>query len=152
MSLRKHTIGTFARIALADGSFAYARLLESPYAAFYNYRTTGPDSDLDRIASNPILFRIAVRHLALDAWELIGRRALEEHLTQPVVQFMQDIGNFRRCTIFDTTGYEKAAEPQECVGLERAAVWERNGVERRLLDAFLGQPNAETERQKVRLR
>ena len=152
MSLRKHTIGTFARIALADGSFAYARLLVSPYAAFYNYRTTSPDSDLDRIASNPILFRIAVRHLALDAWELIGRRALEEQLTEPVVQFMQDIGNFRRCTIFDTTGYEKAAEPQECVGLERAAVWERNGVERRLLDAFLGQPNAETERQKVRLR
>jgi len=152
MSSRKHTIGTFARIALADGSFAYARLLESPYAAFYNYRTTSPDSDLDRIASNPILFRIAIRHLALDAWDLIGRKALEEQLTQPVVQFMQDIGNFQRCTIFDTAGHEKAAEPQECVGLERAAVWERNGVERRLLDAFLGQPNAETERQNVRLR
>lgn len=152
MSLRKHTVGTFVRITLADGSLAYARLLESPYAAFYDYRTTSPDSDLDRIASQSILFRIAVRHHALDTWEPIGHRALEGQLTQPVVQFMQDIGNFRRCTIFDTAGYEKAAEPQECVGLERAAVWERNGVERRLLDAFLGQPNAETERQKVRLR
>jgi hypothetical protein len=152
MPKQKHTTGAFIRIALADGSFGYARLLESPYAAFYNYRTTSPDSDLDRIASSPILFRIAVRHLALDAWEFIGRRALEEQLTQPVVQFMQDMGDFRRCTIFDTAGHERAAEPQECVGLERAAVWERDSVEERLLDAFLGRPNADEEHLKVRLR
>jgi|SRR6218665_33193 len=152
MRKQKHMPGAVVRIALADGSFAYARLLESPYAAFYNYRTTEPESDLDRIASKPILFRIAVRHLALEAWEFIGRKVLEEQLTQPVVQFMQDIGNFRRCTIFDTTGHERAAEPQECVGLERAAVWERDSVEGRLLDFFLGRPSADEEHLKVRLR
>ena len=152
MGKQKHTAGAFVRIALADGSFGYGRLLESPYAAFYNHRTTSPDSELDRIASKPILFRIAVRHLALDAWEFIGQRALEEHLTQPVVQFMQDLGNFRRCTIFDTAGNERAAEPQECVGLERAAVWEQSSVEQRLLDAFQGRPNADEEHLKVRLR
>ena len=151
MGKQKHTAGAFVRIALADGSFGYGRLLESPYAAFYNHRTTSPDSELDRIASKPILFRIAVRHLALDAWEFIGRRALEAHLTQPVVQFMQDLGNFRRCTIFDTAGNERAAEPQECVGLERAAVWEQASVEERLLDAFQGRPNADEEHLKVRL-
>jgi hypothetical protein len=151
MGKQKHTAGAFVRIALADGSFGYGRLLESPYAAFYNHRTTSPDSELDRIASKPILFRIAVRHLALDAWEVIGQRALEEHLTQPVVQFMQDLGNFRRCTIFDTVGNERAAEPQECVGLERAAVWEQASVEKRLLDAFQGRPNADEEHLKVRL-
>lgn len=151
MGKQKHTAGAFVRIALADGSFGYGRLLESPYAAFYNHRTTSPDSELDRIASKPILFRIAVRHLALDAWEFIGQRALEEHLTQPVVQFMQDLGNFSRCTIFDTAGNERAAEPQECVGLERAAVWEQASVEERLLDAFQGRPNADEEHLKVRL-
>ena len=106
MALQKHKAGAFVRIALSDGTFGYGRLLESPYAAFYSYGTTSPDSDLDRIASSPVLFRIAIRHLALDGWEFIGRRALEEHLTQPVVQFMQDVGNFRRCTIFDTDGNE----------------------------------------------
>ncbi|REG27317.1 immunity protein 26 of polymorphic toxin system [Archangium gephyra] len=138
-------------MTLADGSIGYGRLLESPYAAFYKYRTSSPDSDLDRIASKPILFRISVRHLALDAWEVIGERALEEHLAQPVVQFMQDLGDFRRCTIFDTVGNERDAEPQECVGLERAAVWEKEGIEARLLDALLGRPNAAEERLKVRL-
>jgi hypothetical protein len=152
MSLRKHKKGAFVRIALADGSLCYGRLLEPPYAAFYNYRTTSPDSDLDRIASQPILFRIAVRHLALDVWEIIGRRPLEEHLTQPVVQFMQDIGNFRDCVIFDTAGNERVVAPEECVGLERAAVWEKEGIEQRLLDTFEGRPNASVERLKVRLR
>jgi hypothetical protein len=152
MSVRKHKKGAFVRIALADGSYGYGRLLESPYAAFYNYRTTSPDADLDRIASQPVLFKTAVRHLALDVWEFIGRRELEEHLQQPLVRFMQDIGNFRDCTIFDTAGNERAAKPEECVGLERAAVWEKEGIERRLLDAFEGLPNATVERQKVRLR
>ncbi|OJH42437.1 Imm26 family immunity protein [Cystobacter ferrugineus] len=151
MSKRKHIPGAFVRMTLSDGSIGYGRLLESPYAAFYDYRTTGPDSDLDRIASKPILFRIAIRHLALDAWEFIGERALDEHLTQPVVQFMQDLGDFRRCTIFDTAGDERDAEPQDCVGLERAAVWEKEGIEERLLDALLKRPSAAEERLKVRL-
>ncbi|MFY0565155.1 Imm26 family immunity protein [Archangium lansingense] len=152
MRKQKHKTGTFVRIALADGSFGYGRLLESPYVVFYKHRTTSPDSDLAGIASKPILFKTAVRHLALDSWEFIGWRALEEHLTQPLVRFMQDVGDFRRCTIFDTAGNERAAEPQECVGLERAAVWEKESIEERLLDALLGRPNADEERLKVRLR
>jgi Immunity protein 26 len=152
MGRQKQQIGAFVRIALADGSFGYGRLLERPYAAFYNYRTTSPDADLDRIASQPVLFKTAVRHLALDAWEFIGWRALEEHLTQPLVQFRQDVGDFRRCTIFDTAGNKRAAEPQECVGLERAAVWEQEHIEERLLDAFQGRLNEDWERMKVRLR
>jgi hypothetical protein len=151
MGTKKHTTGSFVRIALADGSFGYGRLLESPYAAFYNYRTTHPDSDLDRIASQPILFKTAVNQTALSGWEFIGRRALEEHLKEPLVRFMQDIGNFRDCTIFDTAGNRRSATPEECVGLERAAVWEKEGIERRLLDAFQGRPNSSVERLKVRL-
>ncbi|MCY1075523.1 Imm26 family immunity protein [Archangium lansingense] len=152
MRKQKHKTGTFVRIALAEGSFGYGRLLESPYVAFYKHKTTSPDSELAGIASKPILFKTAVRNLALDSWEFIGWRALEEHLTQPLVRFMQDVGDFRRCTIFDTAGNERAAEPQECVGLERAAVWEKESIEERLLDALLGRPNADEERLKVRLR
>ncbi|AKJ05930.1 Hypothetical protein AA314_07556 [Archangium gephyra] len=37
------------------------------------------------------------------------------------------------------------------MGLERAAVWEKEGIEARLLDALLGRPNAAEERLKVRL-
>ncbi|KFA90437.1 immunity 26/phosphotriesterase HocA family protein [Archangium violaceum] len=143
--------GSFLRIPLADGSFGYGRVLELPIDAFYEYSTQSPDSDLDRIASKPILFKIAVRHLESSSWESIGWREIEESLAQPIVQFRQDVGNFRRCTIFDNVGNSRSAEPQECVGLERMAVWEQHAVERRLLDTFMGQSNDTVERLKVRL-
>lgn len=149
--VRMHKPGTFLRIPLADGTFGYGRALEPPFDAFYEYRTESPDSDLDRIASKPILFKIAVRILEPSSWEVIGQRKIEDSLTQPIVQFRQDVGNFRRCTIFDTVGNSRSAEPQECVGLERMAVWEQHGVEERLLDAFLGRSNDSVEHLKVRL-
>lgn len=58
------------------GSVAYGRLLTAPYSAYYNYRTTSPDSDLDRIASKPVLFKVAVRQ----SWEVI-ERFREQHLS-----------------------------------------------------------------------
>ena len=55
--------GSFLRIPLTDGSFGYGRVLKLPHDAYYDYRTDTPDSDLDRIASQPILFKISVRHI-----------------------------------------------------------------------------------------
>jgi hypothetical protein len=133
------------RIPLADGSFGYGRALELLFDAFYNYRTTSPDSDLDRIASKPILFRIAVKHPHPKSWEPIGWRDIEERLTQPIVQFRMEAGPLRRCWIFDSLGNSREASPQECIGLEPAAVWESHGVEERLLDTFMGRPNDSLE-------
>jgi hypothetical protein len=149
---RLYKPGSFLRIPLADGSFGYGRVLKLPHDAYYNYRTETPDSDVAGIASKPILFKISVRHMNERGWELIGWRELEEQFSQPIVQFMQDIGNFRDCLIFDTAGNERSAEPRECIGLERASVWEEVGVENRLLDTFMGRPNATVERHKVRLK
>ena len=143
--------GSFLRIPLADGSFGYGRVLELPIDAFYEYRTKSPDSDLDRIASKPILFKIAVRHFASSSWESIGWRELEESLTQPIVHFWQDVGDFRNCRIFDSVGNSRSSEPQECVGLERMAVWDEHHVEERLLDTFMGRPSGIVERLKVHL-
>lgn len=149
---RLYKPGSFLRIPLADGSFGYGRVLKLPHDAYYSYRTDTPDSDVVRIASMPILFKISARHMEERGWELIGWRRLEEQFSQPIVQFMQDRGNFRDCTIFDTAGNSRRAEPQECIGLERASVWEEMGVEERLLDTFMGRPNDTAERHKVRLK
>ena len=56
---RLYKPGSFLRIPLADGSFGYGRVLNMPHDAYYDYRTNTPDSDLDRIASMPILFKMA---------------------------------------------------------------------------------------------
>ncbi|WNG17282.1 immunity 26/phosphotriesterase HocA family protein [Cystobacter fuscus] len=146
-----HKPGSFLRIPLPDGSFGYGRVLELHFEAFYNYRTTEPDADLDRIASKPILFRVMVRSPYSKSWELIGWREIEEHLTQPITQFRMEVGPLRRCTIFDSIGNSREATPKECIGLEPATVWESHGVERRLLDAFMGRPNRVLERIKREL-
>ena len=146
-----HKPGSFWRIPLPDGSFGYGRVLEWHFDAFYNHRTAEPDADLDRIASKPILFRIMVRHPYPKSWEIIGWREIEERLTQPVVQFNMEVGPLRRCWIFDSLGNEREASPKECIGLEPATVWEHHGVEKRLLDAFMGRPNPVMERIKREL-
>jgi hypothetical protein len=144
--------GTFVRIPLADGSFGYGRILSDPYVAFYNYRTKEPSSDLDVIDSKPLLFTQAVRIFGYDRWANIGKRKLEGELAKPVVRFMQDLADFTKCTIFDSEGMEKEARPEECVGLERAAVWDPHHIEQRLLDSFMGRPNDTEIRARVRLK
>jgi len=143
--------GEFLRIPLGDGSFGYGRAVSETYIAFYDYRTSEPSADLDAIDAKPVLFTTAVRHLGLDRWTKLGRRSLTGEVAKPVVSFTQDDADFRECVIFDTAGMERNATPEECVGLERASSWDARGIERRLLDAFLGHPNEAALRARVRL-
>jgi hypothetical protein len=146
------TPGTFIRIRLADGSFGYGRVLEPPYEAFYDYRTVEPSSDLDTIASKAVLFVQTVGPRGRRNWRYIGFRKLEGQVAQPVVRYMQDLADYRKCVIFDSIGMERKVGPDECVGLEQAAVWEPHHIEERLLDTFMGRPNDEEVRSRVRLR
>lgn len=142
-------VGTFLQIPLEDGSFGYGRVLARPYMAFYNHRTTEPLSNIDEIARQRVLFNQAVRLFDSDGWVTLGVRPLDGEVARPVVRFMQDLGDFRKCTIFDSTGMERSATPQECVGLERAAVWDAPNIAARLLDTFMGRPNDEEIRSRV---
>lgn len=142
--------GTFFRIPLEDGSFGYGRALADPYTAFYNYRTTEPTSDLDEIAKQPVLFKLCVRIFDSDGWTDLGVRPLEDEVARPVVSFMQSLGDYRKCTIFDSTGMERRVTPEECVGIERASVWDAPNIAERLLDTFMGRPNEEEIRSRVR--
>ena len=150
--LRTFKVGTFLRIPLEDGSFGYGRELREPYSAYYDYRTLEPSADLDIIEAQPVLFTTSVRVRTCDPWEVLGVRPLTGEVTKPVVRFMQDIGNYLDCRIFDTAGMSRQAKPEECIGLERAAVWDGHGIEERLLDHFMGRPNAEELRMRVRLK
>jgi hypothetical protein len=143
--------GTFIRIPLADGTFGYGRVLGNPYIAFYDFRTAEPSSDLDEIESQPVLFTQAVRLFKYDRWANLGKRKLTGEVAKPVVRFMQDLADYRQCTIYDSDGMSRDATPEECIGLERAAVWDPHHIEERLLDHFEGRPNPFEEHARVRL-
>ena len=147
----KLDVGTFLMIPLDDGSFGYGRILSDPYVGFYNHRTMKPESDLDLIGSKPLLFTQAVRLPSPDRWVNLGKRPLEGDVAKPVVMFMQDLADYRKCTIFDSAGMRREARPEECIGLERAAVWDPHHIEGRLLDTFMERPNEAERHGRVRL-
>ncbi len=120
--------------------------------AFYNYRTTEPVDDLDIIEAQSVLFTPSVRLLDRKRWANLGVRPLSGEAAKPVVNFMQDLGDFKNCRIFDTAGMKKNVTPEECIGIERAAVWDDSHIEERLLDAFMGRPNDDEIRSRVRLK
>ncbi len=143
--------GTFLRIPLEDGSFGYGRLLEWGVVALYDHKTARPSVDLKVIGSKRVLFSVAVSAAGVKKWKAIGQQPLAGEVAKPVVHFMQDIGDYRRCTIFDSVGMEEKVGPDACIGLERAAVWEAHHVAERLLDTFMGRPNISDLSQRVRL-
>jgi hypothetical protein len=145
--------GTFLQMPLANGTFGYARALEPPFYAVYRFATTDPEVDLTTVAAQNVLFSVAVHRVkGNDHWKALGVKALEPELTRPIVQYVQDDVDLRKCKLFDTVGMERDVGPEECVCIEKAAVWETHHVEARLLDALEGRPNDEELRSHVRLR
>jgi hypothetical protein len=146
-----HEPGAYLRLALPDGSYGYGRLLQSPFAAFYRRRSSRPGTDTAPLDAEPVLFKVAIRRSALDRWDIIGAAPLDEELQRPIVQFKQDVGHPLECRIIDSAGHDRAAAPDECVGLERAVVWDGRHVEQRVLDAILGRANAIEELLRVQI-
>lgn len=64
---------------------------------------------------------------------------------------LQDVIGPDKCTIQEPDGHARVASPQECIGLERAAVWSVLQVEERLWDALNGRVNAQVQRLRVKL-
>ena len=149
--LKNYKTGTFLRIPLADGSFGYGRAQSKVYIAFYNDQTTEPSADLDTIEASPVLFVQGVRVFKNSGWVELGVRPLVGEVAKPAVRYMQDLADFRKCRIFDTAGMKREVTPEECIGIEQAAIWEAHGIAERLLDTFMGRPNEEEIRSRVRL-
>jgi hypothetical protein len=143
--------GTFVRIRLEDGSFAYGRVLADPFVAFYDERTVQPAADLDAIAAKPLRFTWAVIDLSAERWQDIGWRELEGEVAMPVVRFRQDILDYRKCVIFDSTGMEREVGPEACIGLRRHSVCLMQHMEGELTATLLGRPSIFRAPDSVRL-
>jgi Domain of unknown function (DUF4259)/Immunity protein 26 len=144
--------GAVLRVDLDSQWHTYARILaRNPMIAFYNCRVSVPEEDLLAIVMRPVLFVLAVGGRASKGhWPKIGDVPLE---TAPIPisdQFMQDIVS-GTCEIVDEVFNRRPARPEECIALERAAVWEPAHVEERLRDHYAGRPNAHLAYMKVRL-
>lgn len=144
--------GTYVLIPLADGRYGYGRVLPFPDMAFYDLSSASPLSDLARIDASPVLWRLSVRITGgHERWPRIGSAPLSGAVAEPVTFFTQDDDEVDSCSVHDTAGMSRRARPEECIGLERSAVWDARHVEVRLLDHFMGRENEDEVRMRVRL-
>lgn len=149
---RNGTPGDIVRIDFDEQRHTYGQLLTDPYVAVYDLATDQDETDMAKVVTRPILFIVAVHDRAIGrAFPVVGR-APAGSAPPPVPEyFMQDMFNPRNCKIIDVEGNMREVTPQECVGLERAAVWEAEHVAERIRDHYAGRPNPHLESMKLRL-
>lgn len=139
---QQRTIGAIVKVPLEDGFHTYARTLSDAAFAFYDSRTKEDITDLNEIISRPVLFIIGVYNSAVTKgrWLKLGKVPLESKFDTLPLQFIQDALDPTRFKIYDN-GIIRNATREECVGLERTAVWEAEHVEERLNDHYAGRTN-----------
>jgi len=141
-------VGDVLKIDLGNGVFGFGRILDSPLMGFYDLQSREAVSIVD-VVKSPMLFRVWVMNYAVksDNWEILGNLPLEDALKVKPRFFKQDPLNKKYSIYYDSKDTPAARE--DCIGLERAAVWNPEHVENRLRNHFAGVPDPMTERLKV---
>lgn len=144
MKKQRLTIGAFLSIQLSTNQYAYARILDNAAFAIYDFITQEVNTDLHSIANKPVLFIVSVYDYAVTSgrWKKLGKLQLEDSFRTLPMKFIQDALLPDRYSLYNpNTGDIKDVNKDECIGLERAAVWEPEHVESRISDYYAGKPN-----------
>jgi len=146
---QRRTVGAVVKIPV-DDYFVHAQILPEADMVFYNTKDKG-DLAPDEVVSSKILFRAAVNHDAIldGRWMKTGKAPLSQEHTQPVRRFIQDALNPDRFEIY-LGGEISPATREECVGLDRCAVWAVNHIEDRIRDHYNGVPNVCVEQLRLK--
>ena len=139
MKRQKITPGSILKIDLGNGYHSYARIVTISSFAFYDCKTKTDNSDLNRIISCPILFITTVYSDVITKciWTIIGELPVEDSLSKLPPRFIQDPIHPEQ---FRIKSYELNAQTpasfEDCIGMERASVWEAHAIVERLNDYF----------------
>ncbi len=135
---QRRVVGAVLQVPLGDGSHVYAQTLAEADFAFFDHRSDRSVS-VPEVVVMPVLFRVAVHKSAwVDGrWPRVGAADVRPDLTKPTARFIQDPLHPSRFQIY-VAGEIREASKQECVGLERCAVWDPQHVEDRLRDHYAG--------------
>jgi hypothetical protein len=147
---QKRTIGDVVQVPLEDGWHSYAQVLPEASFAFYDARVES-DLPVDDIVKRPILFIVPVMEYAVKkgGWPIVGH-VMPGQVVKSPPRFIQDALNKNHFEIYEN-GETRPATREECIGLERAAVWDPTHVQSRLLDHYAGRVNKWVESLKIRV-
>ncbi|MBX9784361.1 MAG: immunity 26/phosphotriesterase HocA family protein [Chitinophagaceae bacterium] len=142
--------GAIVRIELSEDRLAFGRLFPGGRIGVYDYTSTIEKEylSIEELIGFPIFLYCVVYDdvITRGMFDIIGFKELTQtEIDKMPPMFMQDIMNIDDCVIFDYNGNEKKVTPQECIGLERASVWEAHGLVKRIEDYYAGKKNFNVE-------
>lgn len=154
MKRQRITEGAILEINIENDYYVYAQILVKGLGyAFFDYRSKQHLTDLDELLKCEILFIVMVYNdvVTQGKWIKVGKLRIRQDLLVQPMKFIQDSTNPDKFELYNpNTGEIVNATKAECVGLERASVWESNHVEDRIRDHYLGVPNVWVEQLKIK--
>ena len=143
MKKQRRIPGSILEIQLEDKSLSYAQVLKMG-VAFFDLNAKDSLTDLNIIPEKPVLFIIEIYDhiITKGRWKIVGNLPIRPDLINPPLKFIQHQLNPDKFELYDPiSGDSYPATRDECIGLERAAVWEAEHVEERLIDHYNNREN-----------
>lgn len=142
-------LGDILIVPLNDGNYTYCRVRDYSWISVYEIKASNELTSLAEILSAPILFSVCVHKSAFKKWKKVGNIELDEVLKKLVPSFRQNKIDLNKCSLQDEDGNVKNVTPEECVGVEKSAVWDAIHVEQRAYDELNGFENNLSNKMKV---
>lgn len=139
MRRQKITIGSVLEIPINGEYYIYAQILEKSNYAFFDFKFKEQLTDFNILNEKPILFIISIYSHIINKgeWLKVGKIDIREELEVLPMNFIQDVLNPNSFEFYNpNTGEIAPATKKEIIGLERAAVWDKNHVEDRIKDFY----------------
>ncbi|CAA7196835.1 Imm26 family immunity protein [Chryseobacterium potabilaquae] len=144
MKRQKITLGSILEIPIDGKYYVYAQILNNGYV-FFDYKSKEQITDFEILNDKTILFIIAIydQIITKGEWLKVGKMDIRKELEILPMKFIQDALQPDHFEFYNPNMGEIApATKKEIIGLERAAVWDKNHVEDRIRDYYNGVPCA----------
>lgn len=145
--------GAIIKINLSENKMVFGLLFPNADVGIYDFIVDCANGlpSINEIINKNIFLNIGLYNdvITKGDFEIIGYKELiKEDIEKVPPKFMQNLVNIHDCYIFWNDGSEKKVTPEECIGLERSAVWEAKAVVERIEDHYAGRNNFHVEHQK----
>jgi hypothetical protein len=155
---QRYREGAVFEVDLGDGTVGFGRLMREPDAQFFDLRVKrGEVVTAEQVVGRKVLFQVAVARSEITSgrWPVIGVVPLTEEEQTAVIRNFKQHPITGALEIYEAgpgrgEWREYPAEWEDCVGLERASVWEGPHVASRLLDHFEGRENQWVRSERLR--
>ena len=154
MKRQRITEGAILEIKIENEYYVYAQILKNKLGyAFFDFRSNQRLVELDVLLKCKILFILMVYNdiITEGIWRKVGVLPIRQDLLVQPFKFIQDYDKPDNFELYNpNNGDIIKANKAECIGLERASVWEAKHVEDRIRDYYLGAKNIWVEQLKIK--